>query len=95
MAQGRQAFLNELKGLHKKYDITSYFFYGIDAQGRFGDANISSKEAVTMIVSILHNERYADTANRIAGILADGLKSQAAGPAEKNQEEFKWRWRKE
>ena len=95
MGQGRQAFLNELRGLSKKYDVTSYFFYGIDAQGRFGDSDISNKEAVTMILAILDNERYAGAANSIAGILSDGLKEHAKRPENVDEEEFKWRWRKE
>ena len=95
MGQGRQAFLNELQGLSKKYEVTSYFFYGIDAEGRFGDSGISNKEAVAMILAVLDNERYADAANSIAGILEGGLKGQMKNPEKTSQEEFKWTWRKD
>jgi hypothetical protein len=95
MGQGRQAFLNELQGLSKKYDVNSYFFYGIDSEGRFGDTDISNKEAVTMILAILDNERYADAADSIAGILAEGFRERASRSEGTRQEQFKWTWRKE
>ena len=77
MDKDREPFHAELKKLLKKYDIEPYFFFGSDKEGEFGDYRMTDDEMAEMVLTILHHDGFATTAEKVGKSVAEELMSVA------------------